>query len=178
MITPLNGATLTTTPTFTWNNIGASLYSIWVGTTLGAQNIGVFPSAAGTTSNSATASGLPTNGSPVYVRLWSQTGGAWSFNDYTYTAPSAAAVTSPVGATLTGANQTFTWNNSGANLYAVWVGTTTGAQNLGVFPSAAGTTGTSTAVTVPANGSIIHVRLWSQVGANWVFNDYTYTSNP
>jgi hypothetical protein len=33
-----------------------------------------------------TQSGLPTNGSAVYLRLWSQIAGAWQYNDYTYTA--------------------------------------------------------------------------------------------
>jgi hypothetical protein len=30
--------------------------------------------------------GIPTNGAPVYVRLWSEIGGHWSYNAYTYTA--------------------------------------------------------------------------------------------
>jgi hypothetical protein len=29
---------------------------------------------------------LPTNGQPIYVRLWSWLNGAWQWNDYTYTA--------------------------------------------------------------------------------------------
>jgi hypothetical protein len=35
---------------------------------------------------SSTVSGLPVNGSTVYVRLWWQINGAWLFGDYSYTA--------------------------------------------------------------------------------------------
>ena len=35
---------------------------------------------------SRTVSGLPTNGSTIYVRLWSLIGSTWQFTDYTYTA--------------------------------------------------------------------------------------------
>ena len=37
---------------------------------------------------SATVFGLPTNGSIVYVRLWSLIGGVWHFQDYAYNAAS------------------------------------------------------------------------------------------
>jgi hypothetical protein len=28
-----------------------------------------------------------------------------------------------------------------------------------------------------ANGSTVYVRLWSLIGSDWLFNDYTYTAN-
>ena len=40
---------------------------------------------------SATVTGLPTNGSTIYVRLWSFISGSWQNTDYTYTATTAAA---------------------------------------------------------------------------------------
>jgi hypothetical protein len=36
---------------------------------------------------SASLTGLPTNGSTVYVRLWSLANATWQYNDYIYTAP-------------------------------------------------------------------------------------------
>ena len=36
---------------------------------------------------------LPNNGSAVYVRLWSNVGGAWSYKDYTYTACTGCVAT-------------------------------------------------------------------------------------
>ena len=35
---------------------------------------------------SQTVTGLPANGSTIYVRLWTQLAGGWQFNDYAYTA--------------------------------------------------------------------------------------------
>ena len=31
-------------------------------------------------------SGLPANGSTIYVRLWTLLAGVWQYNDYSYTA--------------------------------------------------------------------------------------------
>jgi hypothetical protein len=40
---------------------------------------------------STVVAGLPMDASTIYVRLNSYTGGAWEFNDYTFTAASAPA---------------------------------------------------------------------------------------
>jgi hypothetical protein len=177
MTSPVSGATLAgASQTFSWNNSGASLYQVWVGSTTGGTDIGFSPQ---TTATTASITGLPTNGSTIYVRLWSQIGATWSFNDYTYTTANqvvSAIMTSPVnGSTLAGASQTFSWNNSGASLYQVWVGTTTGAFDIGFSPQTAITTATITGI--PTIGSTIHVRLYSLNGATWTFNDYTYTAS-
>ena len=77
-----------------------------------------------------TVDGLPTDGSTVYVRLWTQLGGGtgWVFSDYTYTAASQskAVWTSPVpGSTLSGPTATFDWSTgAGATAYSISVGTT------------------------------------------------------
>ena len=60
------------------------MYSLLVGTTaVGSSNIAYV---SGTTATSALVSGLPSNGSKVYVRLNSLINGAWVFTDCTYTA--------------------------------------------------------------------------------------------
>ncbi|MBV5328176.1 MAG: hypothetical protein JZU65_11155, partial [Chlorobium sp.] len=130
-----------------------------------------------------TVTGIPTNGAPLYVRFFSRFGTTWVFNEYTYTAAGtlvAATLTSPANAsTFAGASQTFTWNPAaGANLYAVWVGTTPGTHDIGVFPEL-GTTATTTTVTgIPTNGAPLYVRLFSLFGTTWVYNEYTYISGP
>jgi hypothetical protein len=173
---PVNASTLAgATQIFTWSNAGAINNQVWVGTTRGAQNISKVNSAG----TSATVTGLPVNGLPIYVRLYSLFGTTWSFSDYTYTAagtPVAAAMITPVNATtLSGASQLFTWNNAGAINHQVWVGTTLGAQNI----SKVNSTGTTATVTgLPANGTPVFVRLYSLFGTTWVFNDYTYISGP
>ena len=36
----------------------------------------------------------------------------------------------------------------------------------------------ATVTGLPTNGSTIHVRLWSKIGSNWPFVDYTYKAKP
>ena len=123
MTSPANGATLAgATQTFSWGSAaGATLYQVFVGNSVGASDIGYYPT-SGTTGTSTNISGLPTDGRTLYVRLYSAIAGVWYIRDYTYTAGSAAAtaaaMTSPAnGATLSGATQTFTWGSAaGATL--------------------------------------------------------------
>jgi hypothetical protein len=74
-----------TTVTFEWNDVGASLYQVWVGGGAGSREIGEYP-VAGTTSTSTTVTGLPGHGEALGVRLWSLIGNTYHFRDYTYTA--------------------------------------------------------------------------------------------
>ena len=123
---------------------------------------------------------VPTDGSVVYVRIWSFLGGAWQISDYTYQASKVAstgtkvAITSPVqGSTLPGTNVTFT-RDAGAGVSAVGlqVGTSPGAGNLLQINSWTSTT--ATVSNIPANGSIVYVRVWSNLGGTWQITDYTY----
>jgi hypothetical protein len=52
-----------------------------LGSTIGGTNI--YNQATGT-STSRTVTGLPSNGSMIYARLWTQYGGVWFYNDYSY----------------------------------------------------------------------------------------------
>ena len=91
--------------------------------------------------------------------------------------PTTATMSSPVNAsTLTGASQTFSWNNIGANQYVVWVGSSLGNNDIVAYP-AGGTTATSIALSgLPTNGKTLYVRLWSLFGSTWYYSDYTYTA--
>jgi len=165
--------------TFTWSAAsGASGYWLDVGTAQGqgtifGQNVGL--------ATSQVVAGIPTNGTTIYVRLWTQSSGVWRFNDYTYTAGGVtkAIMTAPVpGSTLSSA-ATFIWSaGAGASAYWLDVGT---AQGLGnIFGRNVGLV-TSQAVTgIPTNGGTIWVRLWTLLGNAWQYNDYTYGagSNP
>ncbi|MBV5330046.1 MAG: hypothetical protein JZU65_20865, partial [Chlorobium sp.] len=158
----------------------ANGYQLRVGTSVGAFDLGL-STVAGTTT-STTITGLPLNGSTLYVRLYWQVGSTWLFNDYTYTAATQtltpAAISSPVNAsTLTGASQTFTWNDAGANSYQFRIGTSQGAFDI-ALASLSGTTTSTTVNNLPANSSTVFVRLYSLLGSTWVFNDFTYTSGP
>jgi sugar lactone lactonase YvrE len=84
---PAKGSRLTgTTVTFTWSHeSGATSYQLWVGSTAGAHDIALNTTSSLTT----TVTGLPTNGSQVYVTLYGYSGGGWTVQDTaTYTAAS------------------------------------------------------------------------------------------
>jgi hypothetical protein len=81
---PAGGSTLTgSTVVFSWTSgAGVTQYSLHVGTT-GAGSTNIFGGTV--TGQSKSVSGIPTTGGTLYVRLYSLIGGAWQFNDYTYT---------------------------------------------------------------------------------------------
>jgi uncharacterized repeat protein (TIGR03803 family) len=85
IMTPAPGSRLTgSTVLFEWTTgIATTAYGLSVGTTVGGWEL--FDKEEGT-ALSNTVTGLPTDGTTVYVRLWSLTNGAWRFNDYTYLA--------------------------------------------------------------------------------------------
>jgi hypothetical protein len=84
MFSPANGSTLfSSTITFTWTAGTATQYGLWIGTTgVGSSDLG----ATGGTALSYTATGLPTDGRTLYVRLWSLVSGTWMYSDYSYVA--------------------------------------------------------------------------------------------
>src|SRR5206468_12340458 len=79
LTTPAPGSTLTaSTIQFQWTGgTGVTDYWLSVGTTAGGTQL--YNQDQGT-SLSATVSGLPSDGSPVYVRLGSMIGGSWQNN--------------------------------------------------------------------------------------------------
>ena len=177
---PAPGGTLTSaSTTFTWNAgpAGTTGYGLNVGTSgVGAANlVNIGPLFSGT---SVTVD-LPTNGTTIYVRLWTILNSTtYLSNDYTYTefTQSPAAITSPApGGTLTSASTTFIWNAgpAGTTGYGLNVGTSFGGADLvNIGPLS----GTSVTVNLPTNGATIYVRLWTILnGTTYLSNDYTYT---
>src|SRR2546430_331878 len=151
-MSPRPGSTLPrAVAAFSWSaGAGATQYWLSVGTT-GAGSSNVYAQSQGT-SVSATVSGLPLDGSSVYVRLWTLLGGTWQFNDYSYTAvaQSKAVVTSPgPGSTLAGATATFSWSAGvGAAQYWLSVGTT-GVGSSNVYAQSQGTSVSATVNGLP-----------------------------
>ena len=97
--------------TFGWTaGSGVAQYWLEIGTTAGGTNL--LSTSAGT-NRSLAVSNLPTDGRTIYVRLWSQIGGGWQFNDYTYVTATGgggqkAVLTTPApGSTLTAASVTW-----------------------------------------------------------------------
>jgi hypothetical protein len=183
MQTPTPGSTLTSSSvTFDWTaGAGASAYWMDVGSAAGGNNY----YSSGNLGNVLTTvvNGLPTDGSTIYVTLYSLIGGVWSGNAYTYTALKAvgglAVMQTPTpGSTLSGNVATFTWS-AGASATAYWVDIGSAAGGNDVYSSGnLGTALTTTAYGLPANGSTIYVTLYSLVGGQWLSNAYTYVSGP
>ena len=182
MSTPAANSTLTGSSTsFTWyKSAAAQAYWIDAGSTQGGNNYyqsGSLP----TTTLSQTVNNLPTDGSTIYVTLWTQISGQWQYNQYTYTAfgsgnPKGVITTPTPGSTLTGTSVLFSWTpGSGATAYWIDAGSSPGGNQY--FQS--GNIGNVTSYTVtglPSDGSTVYVTLWSLVAGNWVNNQYTYTA--
>lgn len=177
--TPPNNSTLTgSTVTFNWTaGAGASAYWLDIGSTAGGSNY----YNSGNLGNvlTTTASGLPTDGSTVYATLFSYVGGQWIYNQYQYTAASnslAVMQTPPPGSVLGGTSATFTWSaGNGANNYWLDIGSTQGGNDY-YQSGALGNVLTTTVNTLPANSTTIYVTLWTYVGGQWQYNQYTYFS--
>ncbi|MCP4106398.1 MAG: hypothetical protein GY749_12840 [Desulfobacteraceae bacterium] len=79
------------------------------------------------------------------------------------------------GSQLDSKNITFTWNESGAAQYRLWIGTSEGSND--VYSGDQGINTSGTVSDLPTNGESLYVRLWSLVnGDKWIYNDYTYTA--
>jgi len=179
LTTPTPGSTLTgSSATFGWTaGSGATAYWLDIGNTAGGNNY----YSSGNLGNvlTTTANGLPTNGSTIYVTLYSLISGSWTPNAYTYTAFNASSaagiITSPVnGSTLSGSSVAFTWSaGSGATAYWLDIGSTAGGNNY----YSSGNLGNVLTVTVnglPTNGSTVYATLYSLIGGVWAPNAYSY----
>ena len=175
--TPAPNSTLSSdTVTFNWSNVGADQYWLEVGSTLGG---GDYSGGDQGTNTSATISGLPTDGSTVYVRLWTIRNGAWESADFQYSTGSAtglAQITTPApNSTLDSAAVTFNWSDVGADQYWLEVGASLGSSEYG-----GGDQGTSTSATItglPTDGSTVYVRLWTIRNGVWESDDFQFTAS-
>jgi hypothetical protein len=182
LLSPANGATLSgTSATFQWTaGTGVSEYWLYVSNTA-AGNAELYNASQGT-SLSHTVTGLPSNGSQVYVRLYSKNAATnvWVFNDYTFVATGtgfvAATMISPAnGATIGATSAAFQWTTgTAATQYWLYV-SKTAVGNSEIYNADQGTATSHTVTGLPNNGTPIYVRLWSKNAANvWLYVDYSY----
>ena len=165
------------TVTFQWTSAaGADEYFFYAGTTQGGNEL--FGASQGLRL-SVTVGGLPTDGSPVFVRIWTRTGADWAFSDSFFATVGGATevpaeITSPTFATtLPGDSVTFEWSaGSGVDQYFLYVGTTQGGNEL--FGASQGLSRSVTVPGLPTDGSIVWVRIWSLFGGAWQFRDAAY----
>jgi hypothetical protein len=179
LTTPTPNSTLSSSNVaFAWTaGSGVTAYDLWLGTN-GPGSSSLYVSGA-TTATSATVATLPAEGTTVYARLYSLAGGAWKYNDFTYTeAATPAILTTPTpDSTLSSSNVTFTWTaGSGVTAYDLWVGTS-GPGSSSLYVSGSTTATSATVTTLPERGTTVYARLYSLAGGVWKYNDYTYTES-
>jgi serine protease len=160
---------------FTWSNVGAASYYLCVGTTPGGQEIYGANTGTGT---SVAVNGIPTDGTPVYTRVYSEFGSpiswfySYSANNYNTAVP---VMLTPTNHARLAKPATFTWQDIGADYYWLYLGSSAGgAQYYNVDQ------GTNLAATVPglpSDNSTVYVRLWARFGTKWSYADYSYTAN-
>ena len=127
---------------------------------------------------------LPDDGRTLYGRLWYIMGWQWNYIDFTFEAYEAPALpdptlTSHISGTINGSSTVFTWTANGQNVDRWWldIGSSQGSGEYleGNFP---GSQTTHTVTSLPADGSIVHARLWYRIDWNWSYTDYQFQSNP
>ncbi len=171
-----SGASLPDAATpFVWNTgAGVTSYALWVGSTVGGYDL--YNALEGM--NTTRLVTLPTDGRKVYVTLHSLIGGAYVSNSYVFTAPqtpaSKAVLTTPAnGTTFSSASATFTWQaNAGVTMYALWIGSQAGGNDL--YAGAEGLGTSRTVNTLPTDARPIHVTLYSFINGAWQSNSYIY----
>ncbi len=185
---PAPGSTLTgSSVTFNWN-AGTLATEYWIDAGSSPGGSQYFQSGVLTISTlSKTVTGLPTDGSTVYVTLYSLVDGNWLNNKYTYTAfnPSScvSTITSPAqGSTLNAYTQVFSWTaSSNPNCTGVvtsyWLdaGDTLSENffyqsgNLGlVFSNTAQNLPPGYGGGQPPPNNEVQMTLWNLIGGSWV----------
>jgi hypothetical protein len=181
---PGSGATLSSTSqTFNWNSgNGVTYYWLTLGNgTSGAAAKNLYSSGQ-TTARTATVTGLPAYGVPIYATLYSYINGVWEPTVYTFNSsgsPVAATMISPTApSTLPSGSETFTWT-AGGGVTAYWLnlGTSPSGANSKNIYSSGQTPNTSANVTgLPSNGETIYATLNSLINGVWHSVQYTYTA--
>jgi hypothetical protein len=162
---------------FTWKPaLDASQYWLDIGTAAGGT--GLYSASQGT-ALSQTIAGLPADGSPIHVRLWTLVHGRWLYDDRPYTAATAgdrAVMRRPAhAATLSSSSVTFAWTPGAAgSSYWLDVGTTPGGSDL--YAGSQGTALSRIVLGLPTDGRTLYGRLWTLANSRWQFADYTYVA--
>jgi hypothetical protein len=174
---PLSGRTVN----FQWaaNGVPVTQWWLYLGTSQGASDF--HNSGSLGTSLSTTVTGLPTDGSIIFARLWYLLASGWKKIDAQYAANNQAglpAFTSPVpGSPLSGSTVSFQWTANGVPVTQWWLylGTSKGASDLHDSGSLS-TSLSTTVMELPTDGSIIFARLWYRLASGWKKIDAQYAA--
>ena len=181
LTSPAAGSSLPgTSASFTWTQNETAVEEWWL--YLGSRQgwFDLFDSGSLALATGVTVNDLPSDGSPVHVRLWYRVQTAWLWADYELVAHQQRPImTSPVeGAVLEGAAQTFSWaaNQTPVSAWWLYIGSTLGERDL----LDSGLLGAATSLHVddlPTDGRALFVRLWFLTQGAWQFEDFDYTAD-
>lgn len=179
LIEPGVGSTLDSNEvTFEWSaGYQVSEYFLYLGTTTGANNM--YGQSQGL-NQSVTIPGLPTDGSPIHIRVWSLLPSGWVFIDTgvhaTYPGQKAVLTAPADGSTLQGTEVTLSWSpGTNALRYWLYLGRTSGAQDI--FSQSQGLELSATVSGLPDNGRTIYIWLWSLLPGGWEFSEFAVTAS-
>ena len=166
---------------FEWSNFnhsGLDKYQVYVGTSPGKADL----SKSGLLSRTATsypATGLPTDGRPVYVRLRYRINSKWAWSDYQFTAAEFARptlVAPTLGEPLTGSEQSFSWTFNGHPVAKTQfrVGTSLGSKNLASSGTLDNTVLSHTVSGLPTDGRQLYAQLRYLLYGKWHSVHYSF----
>jgi len=176
---PTNGSTLTgSSETFTWTQGGSTQFWLTAGNAPGGNNY--FNSGSLGNVLTTNVSGLPTDGSQVYVTLFSYVDGQWVYTQDTYTASGGgtlATIVTPTNNTeVDGTSVTFTWTNpSNSDNYWLDIGSVAGGNDIYQSGNLGNAT-TTTVTDMPNNGEEVYGTLWTFTGGQWYYNSWQWQS--
>ena len=169
---PVQGSTLTSPQTFSWNAAGSGWYWLWVGSCQDCADIADWDLGG----NRSTAVNLPTDGRAIYVTLFTFSQGLWYWGDYRFQAPggrfSAPQISSPTEGSTLFSTQTFRWTpGSGIAEYYLWAGSCLNCSDI--FDGSTGRDTTAN-IRIPASGKPVFLTLWFLVNGEWYYRDYQF----
>jgi hypothetical protein len=162
------------TITFTWQSMSnAQAYELWVGTSIGGNNIFEGNEVQAT---SQYIFSLPA-ATQLYARIWTEVAGVWYYSDAGFTTSPTAILSNPAPGQINfDPTQPFQWNAvSGAQAYELYIGSTQGASNIfnGHQIQA-----TSELVEGLPPATLLYVRVWTEIASAWYYSDSTITTSP
>lgn len=176
---PPPDTTLSSGPeTFFWTAIdGASEYWLSIGSARGRTDY--LNRTMRLNTSFVTSNELPTDGSTVWVTLWTRVGSAWYKREYSYTSASegsAAVMVLPVENTTftnTLGSETFYWSRGKRALrYFLEIGSTPLGKDI--LSRDMGTYRSHRAINLPTDGRALHVTLWTKLSTGWISRQYVY----
>ncbi|HUD14317.1 MAG TPA: choice-of-anchor D domain-containing protein [Terracidiphilus sp.] len=177
LISPTAGSVLgASNQMFTWTaGTAVTEYALWLGLSPGSYNL---YATGWLTTTSITVPILAAKGATVYARLYSDGSGGEQYNDYIFTEPTSipAALISPTAGSVLGAsNLMFTWTaGTAVTGYDLYLGLS-GPGSSSLYTSGWLTTTSATVPRLPAKGTTVYARLYSDGSGGEQYNDYTYT---